>query len=105
MFASVRKFANAASPCFVAASFQILAHDAFNIICAQTIQPLNIAKAGMIRQGHLNDLINVIVVRQVNILRCFKFNLTIHIIAVDCLGRTRATHNRAETGMTGAEHC
>ena len=69
MFAPVWKFANTPPPSFIAAAFQILAHDALYIIRTKPIQLFDIAKAGMIGQGHLNHLVDVVILCQICILR------------------------------------
>ena len=71
MFAPVRKFADTPSPGFIAAAFQILAHNALYIIRTKPIQLFDVAKAGMVGQGHLNHLIDVMILRQISILQSF----------------------------------
>ena len=69
MFAPIRKFAHTPPPGFIAAAFQILAHDALYIIRTKPIQLFDIAKAGMVGQGHLNYLVDVIILRQIGVLQ------------------------------------
>ena len=69
MFAPVRKFADTPSPGFIAAAFQILAHNALYIIRTKPIQLFDVAKAGMVGQGHLNHLVDVIILRQIGVLQ------------------------------------
>lgn len=74
MLTSVRKIANAFAPCFVAAGFEGIAHQRFDLLFTQPVFPFDIGKAYMIGQRHLHDVADMLWLKVISICHVAKFS-------------------------------
>lgn len=58
--APVAKLAHALAPSFIAAGLQRIAHQGFHLLFAHTVFTLDVGKADMIGQRHLDDLADML---------------------------------------------
>ena len=59
IFATIAKVAHACAPRLVAAAFQSVAHQSFDLLVTDSVFSLNVGKADVIRQCHLDDFADV----------------------------------------------
>ena len=59
IFATIAKVAHAFAPRLVAATFQSVSHQGFDLLVTDPVFSLNVGKADVIRQCHLDDFADV----------------------------------------------